>query len=46
VGAVALAGLLATLGVGLSLLLVLEFLVPASLDGRPPVLVALVARSP
>jgi uncharacterized membrane protein len=35
-------GLLATLGVGVSLLLLLEFMVPALLAGRPPVLVALV----
>lgn len=35
-------GLLALLGVGLSLALLVEFLVPAILAGRPPVLVALV----
>jgi uncharacterized membrane protein len=35
-------GLLATIGVGLSLLLLLKFVVPALLDGRPAVLVALV----
>jgi uncharacterized membrane protein len=36
-------GLLAVLGVGLSLVVVLEFLVPAILDGRPGLLVALVS---
>ncbi|HWI73046.1 MAG TPA: YibE/F family protein [Baekduia sp.] len=36
-------GLLAVLGVALSLVVVLEFLVPAILDGRPGLLVALVS---
>jgi uncharacterized membrane protein len=34
-------GLLATLGVGLSLLLLVKFIVPALLEGRPAILVAL-----
>lgn len=38
-------GLLAIAGVGLSLLLLVEFLVPAILAGDPPLLVALVAAS-
>lgn len=38
--------MLSLIGLGLSLLVVLQFIVPAILDGSPPLLVALVGAWP